>query len=179
MTYPAPFTSTTFVAGEKLTAVKLFTRVLTWLNSFLSAFLGVGQGFLGELEDATPVTLSTTSATTSASLVFTLAASRRVRIISMANFNLSAAGTAQYACRSAYNTGSSTVASTATQFGFIGRCSTATASTNGECSADSDGTVVLAAGTYTAIALVFRVSGGFAADTCPSSYIAVYDVSAT
>lgn len=179
MSYPTPFVSTTFTSLAKLTVIDFYNKVLVWLNAFLSAFQAVGAGFIDDTEDTTPVTLSTTSAMTAASQVFTLASQRRVRIESMANFNLSAAGTAQYACRSAYNTGSSTVASTATQFGFIGRCSTATASTNGECSADSDGTVLLAAGTYTALCLVFRVSGGFAADTCPSSYIAVYDVSST
>lgn len=56
MTYPAPFTSSTFVDGEQIDNTKLYTRVLSWLNA-LATFVGTDTGWV--TTGVTPLNSST------------------------------------------------------------------------------------------------------------------------
>lgn len=132
-------------------------------------------GFITDATSSSTVTLATAVANvaSSATVTFTLTETRRVRIVTSCQFSMASGTDGRYRLNSAYNSGVSVVLGSAITVGALfGTCIT----TVGDiCSGFGDGTVVLAAGSYTAYALVQRNSGGGATDTARTSYVAVYD----
>lgn len=132
-------------------------------------------GYLNDQSSAGTVTLATAAANvaSSATTTFTLTETRRVRIVTSCQFLMSSGTDGRYRLQSAYNSGSSAVPGSAVSVGALfGNVASAVGDI---VSCFGDGTVLLAAGTYTAYALVSRNAGGGATDTARSSYVAVYD----
>lgn len=139
----------------------------------VAAQLNAG-GWIGGNTSASTVTLSTTSAFAGlGSKTFTLTEQRRVRIYVNVEYDPATAVIATYQTIAGYNSGSSAVIGSFTQAGMPFSINYATVRPfNGAV----EGTVLLAAGTYTAYASVKRVSGGTATDTAGPFQVDVYDV---
>lgn len=154
------------VTGTPISSTTFGIAVANQLNN--------GQ-FIGDNSTATGVTLASaaTFVASSASVTFTLTETRRVRIVGMIQFTMNGGTNGIYFAQSGYNSGSSAVIASVTRLAFASISSLATTSLKGSC--NTDGTVVLAAGTYTAYMAVQRNSGGGATDTAQNGYVAVYD----
>lgn len=147
------------------------------INDLAALVAALPQGLLGETGSTSTVTIATTAATgLTASVIFTLATQRRVRIAVGGNVQVATAP-ASYNLRAGYNAGSGVGTPSVVGFGSTFQVSaTGTAGING---AFTEGSILLPAGTYTAYATVTRLSGGSATDVGQRNTIAVYDVGAS
>lgn len=142
--------------GDKATAA--------WANGVATAVNSLG--FINDSIAGAAVTLSTTSAFASTTAVtFTLTAQTRVRIDVVAVYVMASGTSGRYLARAAYNTGSSPVIGSAITPGQAGVAIATVTGGNGAPSANTFGTALLAAGTYTAYVSVQRSAGGSATDT--------------
>lgn len=133
------------------------------------------NGFLGDNVASATVTLATatTNYAATSAVTFTLTQTGRVRIVTSCQFTMATGGVdGRYRQQSAYNSGTSATPASATAVG--GLFCVAISNVGDLASGFGDGTVLLAAGTYTAYPLVSRNTGGTATDTARSSYTAVY-----
>lgn len=158
-----------WVDGEEITAAIMYARVTQRIDP-------LPQGFIGEANNtAGTVTLNAIANFLGlATVTFTLTAQRRVRIVVNAGYTPTAASTsARYRNIAAYNSGSSAVLGSFTQVGQPTDIPDAGANPG---SGMAEGTALLAAGTYTAYAVVRRANAGAATDTSQNFYTAVYDM---
>jgi hypothetical protein len=181
--FPNPFTSTTFVDGEDIDNTKLFGRVLSWLNDFLTFVLGLGAGYSDDDSSSTGPTLTNTAqfygvnaSNTNPAATVTVTVptgGRRYRIDVMANVNAATAN-GRYYLMPGYNTGSTISATPIT----IGRPCAFTCPTTSSYGQSNFGTVFLTAGQYTFYPAVQRVAGGAAGDVVTSNTVLVTDIGA-
>lgn len=135
------------------------------------------RGFIGSSNSTGTVTLNAIADFGGlATLTFVLNSQRRVRIAVVAGFAPAGATTARYRVRAGYNTGGS---QTIGSFVQVGQPSDQPNTTANPCSGQTEGDVLLAAGTYTAYAIVRRSNGGAATDTATNFYTIVEDLGAS
>lgn len=134
-----------------------------------------GNGYIGEANNTGTVTLNAIADFASlATVTFTLSTQTRVRIYASAGYSPTAASaTARYRTRAGYNTGSSVVLGSFVQVGQPFDMPDTSANPG---SAATEGTALLAAGTYIAYGIVRRSNGGAATDTATNFNVAVYGV---
>src|SRR4051812_36482611 len=144
----------------------------------LAAAASLGE--YGRSTAATAVTLTalTTDFAGAASVTFTLASTRRVRIDTWAAYRLQSATGGRMTLMCAYNTGSSVVLGSAVQLGINQGIANFTGTTGitGQSSVSNAYSVLLTAGTYTAYGVVQRASGGNAADIAAGFITIVTDM---
>jgi hypothetical protein len=169
--------ASTWFSNVMVTAAHIQANVTDALNALATRVTSIGQGFIDGDDGA--VTGGTTLPNTTdyvpadgISVTFTLTAQRRVRICGSATINPASATLGQYYTRPCYNAGAT--------IGTPILASPAVATVNDQStytfSTRSDGTALLAAGTYTAYMAVKRNAGGSASDAISSSHVDVYDV---
>lgn len=163
--------SSPFVSLTKVTKLQL--------DQLVAAINALPFGFIGESINTTGGPAMTTVGTYYAggpSCTFTLATQRRVRIFVTGTPVTASGAPAHYGLRAVYTPGATVGAQTT-----VGSTSAITNGVAGGSSANSgptEGTVLLAAGTYTAFVAAARTSGGAATDALNNSYVSVYDVGA-
>lgn len=149
-----------------------------------SAWAPVTPGFLyGDSANTSNATLATLSANVAglATVTFTLPVQRRVRIVTGARYALGTTTNGRMTIIPGYNTGATPVIGSAVlltngQYHISNFSSTGGAA--GSLSGTTEASVLLAAGQYTAYAVVSRASGGSASDAAAVFYTAVYDAGA-
>src|SRR4051812_3040621 len=128
----------------------------------LAAAASLGE--YGRATSSTTVTLATIGADVagSASVTFTLASTRRVRIDTWAAYRLNTAVGGRMTLMCAYNTGASVVLGSAVQLGINQGLAnfTGTSGISGQSAISNAYSVLLTAGTYTAYGVVQRQSNG-------------------
>jgi hypothetical protein len=163
-------------------AVALYNFITVPINDLATQVAGVGTGFLGEATGLTTVTLTagnTNYAAATTGFVFTLATQRRIRLWSQGQFTMGTGGTlGRYYIRAGYNTGTTPVIANVLYAGTYNHVVVGTVGAPGMNSGSTEGTVLLAAGTYCAYPVVQRVSGGTTTDSVLAQNFAVYDVGA-
>lgn len=145
------------------------------MDQLVASINALGFGYMGSTASVTTTTITTGATYTACSAVFTftLTTQRRVRVAVSSDVQVTTAP-ARYLIRPAYNTGSSVT--TPIPFGQPISLGLTATGVNGICGDTNEWTVVLAAGTYTAYCVVYRLSGGSATDLSVSNWVQVYDV---
>lgn len=156
----------------------LDTAFSTPINDLYAVVQSLGQGLLGYQESSATVTLvsAAVDVAATASVTFTLATQRRIRVDVMCQFSMASGTSAQYRMQIGYNTGSSVVIGSVTKVGHVA-CTEITVVGAIQSSGDFT-TILLPAGTYTVYPAVQRNSGGSATDTARSCSVLVTDIAA-
>lgn len=170
MTLPAPSAASWYLGT--INAAKIQANLTDGINAG-------SWGVWGEANSATTVALATVSVdvASTASVTFTLPVQRRVVIHVLANFNLGTTTNGGFAVQPAYSVGSSPNIASMTKLGRAARQNNTSGATSTfwSSSATALGSVVLAAGTYTAFGACTRTVGGSATDAAGPFEVLVFD----
>lgn len=184
MTFPGVPLPNQWTDLEGLNAVKLNARIDVPLNALQAA---MPAGFLADLSSGTSATFVTPAVDyASATVGFTLAAQRRVRIFVKANFTMVGGTSGHYTIAPAWYATASPFTVDANRKITGGGGYTAIVSVNpvlvsvtgssGSTGQSMEGTVLLPAGSYGAFAVLQRLGGGGTTDLGGAFYIAVHDM---
>lgn len=177
MTLPIP--SNVFSDGQLINEALLYANVFAPINTIYQLAQASGGFLLAETDGTGSTTMSTGPGSTrylvgTSGATFVLSAQRRVRIAVGANRYTSGSATGLYRLEVGYVAGSSATLSGAT-FLTSNQAATTTTGSAGAMSINTEHSVLLAAGTWTAFPAATKVNSGSATDTVAGGYTAVYD----
>lgn len=172
MTFPIP--SSALPDTSLVTAAQLNSKIYGPVNGLGGFLYGEDDGLVSDT-----VTLSSTADFLAAAtfVTFTLAATRRVRVVTAARFQMTSGASGLYVVTSTYVAGGSATLTGAVKLGQAGANTfvVTVAGNTGTLKGGAEHSVLLTAGTYTAFPVVSRAAGGSATDTAALAYCAVYD----